>query len=272
MTDVAEQILSKALGLGADVAGIAAVPLLRRSPSSIFLEAIGSKADGVYWDPGEKNLSGIDWPPAESALVIGVSHPETALHLEHWSRIRGGTPGNRILMDINRELSHWVEGTFGLQPRRMPYGVAEGGIYLKDAAVLAGLGCIGRNNLLITPDYGGRIRLRALLIEGKLPPTGPVDYDPCRECEEFCRNACPQRAFDGRVYTARTGMTHLPGRNGAFSRARCKIQMDMDVNASAASRLRDADPPPDGSHDEDGTRRQVAYCRKCETSCPVGKS
>jgi len=50
---------------------------------------------------------------------------------------------------------------------------------LKDAAVLAGLGCIGKNNLLLTPEYGSRVRLRAFTIDLVLPSTGPLPFDPC---------------------------------------------------------------------------------------------
>jgi epoxyqueuosine reductase len=37
--------------------------------------------------------------------------------------------------------------------RPLPYKVEEGGMFLKDAATLAGLGIIGKNNLLITPEF-----------------------------------------------------------------------------------------------------------------------
>jgi len=271
MGDIRKDILGKAKELGADIAGIAAVESLKRSPSSRFLEAVGAKADGVYWDPGERDLERIDWPSgAQSALVVGVSHPETAPQLDYWSHTKGGTPGNRILMEINRGLSLWIEETFGFQTHRMPYGVTDGGIYLKDAAVFAGLGCIGLNNLLITPDYGSRIRLRALLIDARLPPTGPIAYDPCGSCGEFCRKACPQGAFENQVYVAAgTGLMQLPGRNGDFSRARCKIKMGLDVDASE-SRPKDTTLLPNGKEGKDGMKRQVIYCRQCEIACPVG--
>ncbi|MBC8492582.1 MAG: hypothetical protein H8D43_02260 [Chloroflexi bacterium] len=36
-----------------------------------------------------------------------------------------------------------------------PYRVEQGRILLKDAAVLAGLGVMGKNNLVITPQLAG---------------------------------------------------------------------------------------------------------------------
>jgi len=72
----------------------------------------------------------------------------------------------------------------------LPYHIENGGIYLKDAAVLAGLGTIGRNNLLITPEFGPRVRLRALLAGVDLPPTGPAGFDPCEGCPAPCLTDC----------------------------------------------------------------------------------
>jgi epoxyqueuosine reductase len=62
----------------------------------------------------------------------------------------------------------------------LSYFIETGGIYLKDTAVLAGLGCIGKNNMLVTPELGPKVRLRALLLEEDLTPTGPIDFDPCK--------------------------------------------------------------------------------------------
>jgi len=52
--------------------------------------------------------------------------------------------------------------------------VEKGGVYLKDAAVFAGLGVLEKNNLLLDQKWGPRIRLRAVLIEGSLPPDRPL--------------------------------------------------------------------------------------------------
>ena len=52
---------------------------------------------------------------------------------------------------------------------------------------MAGLGCIGNNNLVVTPEYGPRIRWRALLLDRSANATGPVDYHPCDGCPQPCR-------------------------------------------------------------------------------------
>jgi epoxyqueuosine reductase len=157
----------------------------------------------------------------------------------------------------------------------MPYWVEKGGIYLKDTAVLAGLGCIGRNNMLVSAELGPRVRLRGMLLEDELTPTGPITFDPCAGCEEFCRRACPQNAFDRVVLSAaEAGMYTLPGRDGCFSRAKCYIQMDKDVEDSdmavAKGFLSGLDKSALVTGGISRTEKRIKWCRQCELACPVG--
>jgi len=52
---------------------------------------------------------------------------------------------------ISKVLVKWLYDTHGIKAQALPYHVEKGGVYLKDAACLAGLGVRGKNNLLI-PD------------------------------------------------------------------------------------------------------------------------
>jgi epoxyqueuosine reductase len=122
--------------------------------------------------------------------VIGVAHNAQEPELDWWDG--KGTPGNRILMRINREFSAWIEQTFKCQTYKLPYLIEKCRIFLKDAAVMAGLGSIGKNNMPITSDYGPRIRFRALLVNRELEAAGPLAFYPCRDCSQPCRKACPK--------------------------------------------------------------------------------
>lgn len=275
-SDKSAQIIGKAKELGAAIAGMASVDLLKESPSHKILVKFGTKIDGVHSFEGMiDGFNEITWPAkAKSALVIGVSHPRDEPELD-WTDGSGNTSGNWILQRINRELAAWIDAAFGIKTHEMPYWVEKGGIYLKDTAVLAGLGCIGRNNMLITPELGPRVRLRGMLLEDELTPTGPITFDPCDGCEEFCREACPQNAFDKIVLSpAEAGMYTLPGRDGCFSRARCYVQMDKDVEDSDMavadgflSGLDKSAPVTEGGSQTD---KRIKWCRRCELACPVG--
>jgi len=98
---------------------------------------------------------------------------------------------------------------------------------------MAGLGCIGKNNLVITTGYGPRIRFRALLLDRKAETTGPLKFNPCEDCKQPCRKACPVKAFQNTVYSADAlGQSILPGINGTYDRGTCNVKMEKDIEES----------------------------------------
>lgn len=64
----------------------------------------------------------------------------------------------------------------------------------KHAAVAAGLGTIGRNGLLVTKEFGPRVRLACLLTDAPLEPTQTLEENFCRDCRA-CIKACPAQAL-----------------------------------------------------------------------------
>ncbi len=60
-------------------------------------------------------------------------------------------------------------------------------------AIDAGLGELGRNGLLITPQFGPRVRLCKVLTDFPLKPDNPIDFgvqgfcEKCRRCLENCQ-------------------------------------------------------------------------------------
>ncbi|WP_027370063.1 hypothetical protein [Desulfovermiculus halophilus] len=279
-SEITGAVVNKALSLGADIAGVAGVDALRGSPSHLLYPKIGSDLD-THWPDGDKRQE-VAWPAeARSVVVIGVSHPEEKPEMDWWDG--KGTSGNRILMRINRDLSAWVETSFACRTWKMPYLIEKGGIFLKDAAVMAGLGCVGSNNLVITPRFGARVRFRALLLSLEAQPTGPVTFDPCQGCEQFCRRACPVDAFAEQVYSSEImHQSILPGTDGSYDRVVCNQKMGLDID-EAVQALADQDEEQQalrtsidafesgtlpGAKDDYGYA--VKYCRLCELGCPVG--
>ncbi len=65
----------------------------------------------------------------------------------------------------------------------------------KHAAQAAGLGTIGWHSLLITADFGPRVRLGCILTEASLKPTsGTTPALECNECR-ICIKKCPAHAL-----------------------------------------------------------------------------
>lgn len=64
----------------------------------------------------------------------------------------------------------------------------------KHAGQAARLGKLGWHSLLITPDFGSRVRLAACLTEAKLEPTGTEFTIRCESCG-ICVDNCPAGAL-----------------------------------------------------------------------------
>ncbi|WAG61032.1 epoxyqueuosine reductase [Clostridium estertheticum] len=67
----------------------------------------------------------------------------------------------------------------------------------KYSAVNAGIGWIGKNGVLVTKEYGPRIRLSAILIDYDLPIGIPITKSMCDDQCFLCIEACPHKALKG---------------------------------------------------------------------------
>jgi len=63
----------------------------------------------------------------------------------------------------------------------------------KRVASLAGLGWLGRNNLVVTPEFGSQVRLVTVLTDIPLTPDRPLELD-CGTCAK-CISFCPAKAI-----------------------------------------------------------------------------
>jgi len=69
----------------------------------------------------------------------------------------------------------------------------------KLAAHLAGLGWIGKNCMLITPQAGPRVRFASILTSAPFDASGAPVAERCGDCRQ-CVDICPQEAFSGRAF------------------------------------------------------------------------
>ncbi len=239
----AQALIAQAKEFGASLAGVARVADLQKSSSYDFYRT------GSYYEGCPEFV----WPQyAISVLVMALEHKPSEPELDWWGpKIRGETLGNSRLIDLARSMKQWLLQEHGIKGRPLRYHVENGGVFLKDSSVLAGLGIIGKNNLLITPEFGPRVRLRALFLDLELEPTGPLDsvpgqggFDPCEACTMPCHSACPKKAFE----------------SGSYHRPAC------------LERLRKYDEHHQVLVEDwvDGLSCEViVYCRACELACPV---
>ncbi len=102
----------------------------------------------------------------------------------------------------------------------------------KHAAYLAGLGSFGHNNVLLTPQYGPRVRFTSIFTEASITPDPIKTEDLCTRCL-LCVKNCPVGAIP------KTGLS-----------------VDKKLCAMRSAKLRDEYRSP---------------CGICIKVCPVGK-
>ena len=264
--DVQSELIELARQSGADLAGIANVSDLREGFSERLFPVMKDDARDKYAELITTGLphGRVKWNEEEkSVLVFALAHPEEKPEMDWWYG-EINPPGNKLLMEISAKIRDYLKEKMPeIAVYSKPYHVERGGIYLKDAAVIAGLGCIGKNNLLITPQFGPRIRLRAIGLSLDLPSTGPLEFEPCKGCPAPCKKACPQNAFKIKIYTPEeTGIALLPGRDGSYNRKSCSCEMLENENTAPL------ESAPEYSEEK---LPVIRYCRACELNCVVGK-
>lgn len=167
--------------MGASLFGVARVESLMGKSSSLIPGGIDSLpfaiSLGVHLS--DKVLEGIEDGP-------------TPLYFFHYQRVN-------ILLDemALRVTFHIQNEGFDALPipasQVIDWQRQRGHLSHKHVAREAGLGWIGRNNLLITSKFGSRVRLVSILTDIPLKPDEPVQGD-CGDCRN-CIPVCPAHAI-----------------------------------------------------------------------------
>ena len=183
-----KEVKEFAKGKGADLVGIAPIERFKNAPLKMSPQGL--------------------LPSANSVIVVGIHHPDVCVEL-------GGEPTphdmgpygiqgsmNRLLDDISFLLARFLEKKGyetlpiaatniwrykGYKDLKVDFAPDMAHRY---AAVAAGLGEIGWNGLLLTPQFGPRQRVVSIITEAKLVPTpmysGKHLCDKCMECVKHC--------------------------------------------------------------------------------------
>ncbi len=130
--------------------------------------------------------------PLLEAVMETICDRPNMLYRSHYLQV------NNILNDIAFEISVLIEkeGRRALPlpaSHIMDYEKLTAHLSHREIAFRAGLGWWGRNNLLVTRQFGSRIRLVTVLTDLDLPFDEPLD-DNCGGCME-CLYSCPAGAI-----------------------------------------------------------------------------
>lgn len=135
-------------------------------------------------------------------------------------------------------------------------------------AINAGLGQLGRNGLLITPEYGACVRLCKVLTDMPLNVDKPVDFGQTEFCEQclVCARGCPAGAvsFGDRTFSGPTENNN-PGINKWYINAEKCLRFWQDNGAACAVCI--ALCPFTGGFTSVPT--QCCECERCVSNCPL---
>ncbi len=113
-----------------------------------------------------------------------------------------------VLLQRLRALMRWLERELGYPISHRIY-CDTGPLLERELARGAGLGWIGKNGMLINPQWGSYLFLAEILLDLELPPDQPFRWDRCGNCQR-CLQACPtQCILPDRTLDARRCISYL---------------------------------------------------------------
>ena len=181
-SEMKKNVLSK----GADLVGIASVDRFNGAPD-------GHKPEDIL--PGAKNVvvcakripnSVVIEQPATSyhnmMMILynqlDIIAYEVAIYIEEQGGVAIPIPSDEPYYDWNPDKVH-----------------GRGDLSHKHAAQAAGLGRLGKNSLLITPEFGNRVQLVSVVTNLNLEVDPLFEYELCPSKCTACIEACPVQAI-----------------------------------------------------------------------------
>lgn len=131
------------------------------------------------------------------AIINQISDKPTHTYFHHYRTVN--TLIDNITLRASLMLQEWGYLAFAVpasQTVKTPADSYTGIFQHKTGAHLGGLGWIGKNGLLITPEFGPRVRLGTVLTNMELPVDSQVHNRGCGGCN-LCKDACPSMAIYG---------------------------------------------------------------------------
>ncbi|MEM2124822.1 MAG: 4Fe-4S double cluster binding domain-containing protein [Candidatus Methanosuratincola sp.] len=237
-SELTKRITRSALDAGASLVGIADLKQLEGLPSYD-----GLRLDGFR--------SAISYAVSLPGLVFEMITESDPGRVYAWAY----KTANQLLDIIGVRVASTISSYGGeslVVPSSMKVDTVNelGHVSHKAFALAAGMGWIGRNNLLVTPDFGPRVRLGTVLTDLDLDAGHPME-NRCGDCR-LCILSCPSKALSHSEFKTRPAT-----REEIFDPKKCSARLNT---------MKDLLSKKPGIGDF-----AVTVCGMCIKVCPIGK-
>ncbi|MCW4049619.1 MAG: hypothetical protein NWE89_07760 [Candidatus Bathyarchaeota archaeon] len=243
-TALTKEVKEYALSHGAELVGILSPETIDATPNHwIGWQVQQPSEKTTYYMKEARSIVVLGYHAFDDIYEAQITH-NGGIEYPIYTRMR--LYARRVLRKLEEKGFNCVIYPFNLSQKKM--------------AQLAGLGPIGKNSLIINPEYGPWIRLQSILTDAPLIPDEPSTEDLCGDCTK-CIDACPTKAL--------TPYKVDP--------ERCLI----GISEAELSRLITENLPyttyrttPDEvfrQHMPRHTKNSVLMCTTCQKACPYGE-
>jgi len=247
-TNLKEQIKEFAKSEGANLVGIAPVEVYHDYYAEVErrIKDTGATLADFMIPPDEKTFfdhiscAKKALPTAKTIIMLGVyAYDEAAVYGNTHQELRGKTARIYSYYPVIRHIAEKL--TVFLQ--HLGYNAMHGqDVPLKYVADRIGMGCYGKNGILMTKEYGSYIALRDVLTDAHLELDEFPKESFCQDCN-LCLRACP------------TGALYAP----------YKVNPRLCINP--VNRREDYIPPEIRSK----MQNWISGCDICQEVCPVNR-
>ncbi|MFV1858700.1 MAG: tRNA epoxyqueuosine(34) reductase QueG [Anaerolineales bacterium] len=178
-------------------------------------------------------------PECESILALALNYLPQKPARSGVAAYAVGDDYHDVLVDRLKQLISAMEERLGREIKNRYY-TDTGPLLERELAQRAGLGWIGKNTCLISPQHGSYFFLAELLLDLPLEPDEPIKTDHCGECT-LCIEACPTECI-------------LPDRT--LDATRCISYLTIELKGAVPDELRPL------------TNDWIFGCDICQQVCP----
>jgi len=250
---------------------------IRKYATGLGVEDVGFGAVSDYKSPLSPPVETI-FPAAKSMVVLAYKELSNCESENPRIAMGGRIDSMEFARSCTYKVARFIEKEFDAKAMSTPLSypldmkpekrfglIAE--FSQRHAAVAAGLGNFGRNNLVIHPRLGPQVIFCTILTELELTPDPPITEDLCTHCN-ICVKNCPGKALDEEGKTDEFKCMKFSQPYGMGRNIRFWMKF---IDGSPEERKNLMLSPEFMNMYQAGFIGFEYHCYKCYVSCPVGK-